>query len=110
MTEQRRYERVAFFCPMHITMMRDGAVVPAQSFDISIKGVGLTAQIELEWGDAIHACFHLKDEANQEIDEDAMGRVAYCLSDEDGNRIGIEFFEAVQESKQPVLTRKINKL
>jgi c-di-GMP-binding flagellar brake protein YcgR len=110
MIERRRYERVAFFCPMHVTVMPDGIAVPARSFDISIGGVGLTTQIELKRGDTILARFHLRNGGVEEIDEEVMGRVAYCQADENGNRIGVEFCATIQESKQPALAHKINNL
>jgi hypothetical protein len=37
-----------------------------------------------------------------------LGRVAYSRADEDGNRVGIEFIEPIQESAQPALARKLN--
>ena len=47
MPEQRRYQRVDFFCPLHLTVLQKGITVPASCFDISIGGVGLSTGIAL---------------------------------------------------------------
>jgi hypothetical protein len=107
---RRRYERVAFFCPLRLSALHDGPAVPGYSFDISFGGVGLTANITLERGEIVHICFLLKHGLNEETAEGLTGRVAYSCADEDGNRIGIEFLEPIQKSVQPVLTRTINNL
>jgi hypothetical protein len=39
-----------------------------------------------------------------------LGRVAYSLADEDGDRIGIEFMETINGSAQPTLANKLNSL
>ena len=54
--------------------------------------------------------FHLHSATGEVVDEDAVGRVAYCQSQEDDNRLGVEFLETVRESTQPALTRAINHL
>jgi len=110
MLGRRRYERVAFFCPLQLTELRNGTTVPASSFDIGIGGVGLTTEIALERGQPVRVRFCLRHESNGETDEDVLGQVAYCRADEDGNRIGIEFLEVVRESTQPALVRRLNSL
>ena len=110
MLAQRRYERVAFFCPLQLTDLRNGTTVPASSFDISIGGVGLTARMALVRGHPVRVRFRLRHESNGEIDEDVLGKVAYCRSDEDGNCMGIQFLEVIRESTQPVLARRLNSL
>jgi hypothetical protein len=110
MMQQRRYERVAFFCPLHLTVLQDGTMTPASAIDISIGGVGATAPLSLERGQTVRVRFHLANGSGGRIDEDVLGRVAYSRADEDGNRVGIEFIEPIREANQPVLTRTINNL
>ncbi|MBU4273155.1 MAG: PilZ domain-containing protein [Planctomycetes bacterium] len=110
MTGQRRYERVAFFCPLQLTVLPDGPTVSANSFDISAGGVGLTAAVFLERGKDVRIDFHVRNGSIEETDECVLGRIAYSRADEDGNRIGIEFLETIRESAQPALTRKLDML
>jgi len=110
MQEQRRYQRVNFFCPLHLTALQSGITVPGRCFDISIGGVGMTTGISLERGQMVRVRFHLHSDAGKVLDEDILGRVAYCQSQEDDNRLGVEFLETVRESTQPALTRAINHL
>jgi hypothetical protein len=107
---QRRYERVAFFCPLQLTVLPNGLTVPGTSFDISIGGVGIATELFLERGQPVRLRFHLENGSHGPIDEDILGRVAYARADEDGNRLGIEFLEAVCESGQPALARRLAKL
>ena len=53
---------------------------------------------------------YLRSGPENTIIEDVAGRVAYCLADEDGNRIGIEFLEPIRLATHPVLAEKINSL
>jgi hypothetical protein len=108
--DKRRYERVAFFCPLQLTELQSGATVPASSFDISMGGVGLTTRIALDRGKAVCVRFCFPHESNEGVFEEVLGQVAYCRSDEDGSRIGVEFLQVVRESAQPVLARKLNRL
>jgi hypothetical protein len=110
MLGQRRYERVAFFCPLQLTVLPDGPTVPARSFDISIGGVGITTEILLERGRAVQIQFQLPNGSKERIVEDILGRVAYCRADEDGDRMGIEFLETIREAAHPALARKLNAL
>jgi c-di-GMP-binding flagellar brake protein YcgR len=110
MFQQRRYERVAFFCPLHLTVQPDGPTVPGRSFDVSLGGVGICAGVLLERGQTVRIRFHLHNGSTKYIDEDIMGRVAYCRADEEGNRMGIEFLETIRETTQPALARKLNSL
>ena len=110
MLERRRYERVDFFCPVHLTVEPDGPTIPCQSFDISLGGVGLSMQASLERGQTVRVCFHLRNGADKTIDETISGHVAYTKSDEGGVRIGIEFLSTIQESNQPALARKLNQM
>ena len=110
MAWQRRYERVAFYCPVQLTVLPNGPAVPGRSFDISIGGVGITTEIALERGQSVCVRFHLQNGAPEGKDEDILGRVAYSRADEDGGRVGIEFLATIQESAQPELARKLNNL
>jgi len=110
MQEQRRYQRMDFFCPLHLTVLQNGFMVPASCIDISIGGVGLIARISLERGQMVRVRFHLNPESGEARDEDIVGRVAYSQAQNDGNRLGIEFLDTIRESTQPVLMRTINHL
>jgi hypothetical protein len=110
MKEQRRYERVPFFCPVRLAVLPNGPAVPGRSFDISIGGVGVVTDLVLERGQPVCVRFHLHNGVSEEVEEDVMGRVTGFQADEDGGRTGIEFLETIQESTQPALTRKINEL
>ena len=106
MLGQRRYERVAFYCPLQLTVLPNGPAVPGRSFDISIGGVGITTEIALERGTIRPGPIPpAKRSRPRAIDEDILGRVAYSRADEDGDRVGIEFLETIQESTQPELAR-----
>jgi c-di-GMP-binding flagellar brake protein YcgR len=110
MLEQRRYERVAFYCNLDLTVLPDGPTVPGRSFDLSVGGAGIITQLSLKRGQAIRIRFHLPNGPNEVIDEDLLGQVAYTRADEDGNRTGIQFLETIREATQPTLARKLNAL
>jgi c-di-GMP-binding flagellar brake protein YcgR len=110
MIEQRRYERVAFFCPLRLSVLMDGRAMSANSVDISLGGVGLTTTASLQQGENVFVRFQLKDQEGKPVEETALGRVVYARADENGNRIGIEFLEMLTESNQPLLSRKLNRL
>jgi c-di-GMP-binding flagellar brake protein YcgR len=110
MAGQRRYERVAFFCPVDLTVQPNGPTLPGGSFDISLGGVGITTEQLLQRGQTVRVRFHLRNGAAGKIDEEVVGRVAYCRADEDGDRMGIEFLETIRESTCPVLARKLDNL
>ena len=108
MLKQRRYERVAFYCGLQVTVLPNGATVPGRSFDISVGGVGSTADILLNRGQTVRVRFHLYNGSNTWTNEDPLARVAYLCADDDGNRIGIEFFETIQEATKPALAHALN--
>ncbi len=108
--EQRHYERLPFYCRLQLTILPNGPVVSARSFDISAGGVGITTNILLNRGQSVRVRFHLPNGLYKRIREDVVGHVAYSCADEDGNRIGIEFEETIQESRQPVLAQKLSTL
>ncbi|MBN1394415.1 MAG: PilZ domain-containing protein [Pirellulales bacterium] len=110
MIERRRYARMAFFCPVRLSALPNGGPVAANTFDISIGGVGLAAPVSLERGVDVRVRFIMKNDSGELVEEEVLGRVAYTQADEDGNRIGIEFLEVVSESSHPMLTRKLNSL
>lgn len=110
MLGRRRYERVSFFCPIQLRVLATGETVQGNSFDISIGGVGITTRKMFDRGEMVSVQFQLHNGTKPAIEEEILGRVAYSLADEDGDRIGIEFLETVNEGKQPELTRRLNKM
>jgi len=106
MLSRRRYERVPFFCPLQLTALKGGAVIQGSALDISLGGVGLTSLAALPRGEPVAVRFLFTHEKNG-IYEEVLGKVAYTKSDEDGNRIGIEFLEPLQEAAYPMLTRRL---
>jgi len=109
MIERRRYVRVPFFCPLHLTVLPRGPTLPANSFDLGLGGVGLCADIFLERGQEVLLRFHINHHGQNVIDEEIFGRVAYSRADEDGNRIGVEFLELLRDSTYPQLSQALNK-
>lgn len=110
MNEKRRYERLAFFCPVCLDVLSDGPAVSAYSYDISIGGVGVIADITLERGTHVRVRFQLRNDLSEIVEEEVLGRIAHTRADENGNHVGIEFLTIVQESSQPALSKQINKL
>jgi hypothetical protein len=110
MFDLRRHERAAFHCQLQLTVLPNGPVVPGNSYDISIGGVGLSAALPLERGQLVSIRFYLHNGRSEELHADVLGHIAYCRSDEDGNRIGVAFLATIQEATQPVLAKKINSL
>ena len=106
----RRYERVAFYSRLQITVLPNGPVVPGNSFDISIGGAGISTSVLLQRGQQVSIRFYLRNGGSEEVHADVLGQVAYCRSDEDGNRIGVAFLAPIQEVTQPVLAKEINNL
>lgn len=107
MNGKRRYERVAFYCPVQLTVLPDGPDVPGNTFDISLAGMGLAAEVFLERGQDVLVRFHPAKGSPPDKDESVLGRVAYSRADEGGNRLGIEFVKPIRESTQPSLTRRL---
>jgi c-di-GMP-binding flagellar brake protein YcgR len=110
MLGRRRYERMPFFCPVTVSVLPDGPALSGRTFDISLGGVGITAQRMLERGKTVRVRFHIQNGSDVAVDEEVMGRVAYSRADEDGDRAGIEFLQAVNDSMQPMLAYKLNNL
>lgn len=110
MLGRRRYERVAFFCPVTVFALPDGPVLSGRTFDISLGGVGVTTERMLERGQSVRVRFHVQNESDEAVEEDVIGQVAFSRADEAGDRMGIEFLQAVHESMQPILTYKLNNL
>ena len=106
----RRYERVAFYCRLQLTVLPNGPVMPGNSFDISIGGVGIATALFLERGQQVSIRFYIPNGRSKEVHADVLGQVAYCRSDEDSNQIGIAFLVPIQEATQPALAKKINSL
>jgi c-di-GMP-binding flagellar brake protein YcgR len=110
MDERRRYERVACFIPVQLTVLPSGPVLQARSFDISRGGVGVMAEKLLERGQAVSIRVHFSNGSPDGADEDVLGRIAYARADEDGDRIGVEFISPIQESITPMLAKKLESL
>jgi hypothetical protein len=110
MLEQRRYQRVAFYCGLQLTVLPNGPTIPARSFDLSVGGVGITSDLLLNRGQAVRIRFHLRNGSKEWTDEDILGRIAYACADESGNRMGIEFLETIQKSTKPALAHALNTL
>ena len=60
MTGQRCCGRVAFFCPVKLTLLPDGPTISANSFDISMGGIGLIAPVFIERGKNVRVQFCVK--------------------------------------------------
>jgi hypothetical protein len=110
MQEQRRYERVGFFCELTMTILSSGKTVPVRSFDISLGGVGVCAEISLGRGALVQIGFRRKNASGQEVADPVLGKIAYCRADEDGNVFGVEFLEPIQAATHPALTRRLQDL
>ena len=110
MSEKRRYQRVAYFHRVDLTVLPNGPTVEGHAFDISIGGIGVTTALWLDRGKEIGIRFRFANGDNTPIEEIILGRVAYSKADEDGNRLGIEFAEVVKAANQPVLARTIDAL
>jgi c-di-GMP-binding flagellar brake protein YcgR len=108
--ERRRYQRVAYFCPLRLTVLPGGQTVSCNSFDISRGGVGLVTNVHLERGQSVLIHFQVHNKRHEAVEADVQGKVAYTRSDEGGNVIGIEFLEDVRESTQPVLAQILDNL
>jgi c-di-GMP-binding flagellar brake protein YcgR len=110
MIERRRYERVQFLCDASVTALPNGAAIAARTLDISLGGVGLLTRTVLEPGQAIAVSFSLRDSTQKEIKEQAFGRVVAFRADLEGNRVGVEFSEPLNESRNPELVRRLMKI
>jgi c-di-GMP-binding flagellar brake protein YcgR len=110
MLGRRRYERVAFFCPVKVFVLPDGPVLSGRTFDISLGGVGITTDRMLERGQTLRIQFHFQKGSDVPVDEEIMGQAAYSRADEDGDRVGVEFLEPVNESTHPMLAYKLNNM
>ena len=105
----RRYERVAFFCRVELAVSSQSPPIAAQTFDISLGGVGVLSPRAIERGVTVNVAFFLRTPRG-ELVERIMGRIAYVKADESGTRLGIEFLETLAEATQPGLTRRLESL
>ena len=110
MESRRRYERVQFYCDIAMTPLPEGQTVPAYSFDLSLGGVGVMADVALPRGHLVRLDFHLKDRQQNSITETILGNIAYSKADEDGNRLGIEFLEPIHQTAAAELTRRLQEI
>jgi hypothetical protein len=107
MESQRRYERVEFYCRVSMTGLPEQFTFTAQSMDISLQGLGVSALSGLEKGHLVKVTFYLKDERQREVTEHIMGRIAYLRADENGSCMGISFLEKITEATHPYLSRQL---
>ena len=107
---QRRYERVSFYCPVEVTVLPDGPTVPGHTFDISLRGVGITLNASLEPGQDVRISFQLRCDSEKCVEESVLGRVANLEPDMDCNRIGIEFIGGIRQPCQHQLATMIGSL
>jgi c-di-GMP-binding flagellar brake protein YcgR len=110
MTNRRRYERVPFFCDLSLTSLSGVTAVAAHSFDISVGGVGVVAQVSLEPGCTVTLAFSLPDKSGRKVVNQVNGRVVRCDADSEANRLGIEFFEPLTAATSPQLIERIMKI
>jgi c-di-GMP-binding flagellar brake protein YcgR len=103
----RRYERTGFLCRVDLATGPNSPRIPGQSIDISLGGVGIMTQAAFEAGQMLTITFFLKNAAQKEVRNQAVGRVVNLKADVDANRLGVEFLEPLQESKQPELVRRL---
>jgi c-di-GMP-binding flagellar brake protein YcgR len=108
--DRRRYERVNFFCRVSLATSPGAPAREAQSTDISLGGVGLTTTGQYALGQVLTVTFHVRDARRGEVQERVAGRVVNLKADLDGNRLGVEFLEPLDERRYPLLTRKVMSL
>ncbi|HZU36820.1 MAG TPA: PilZ domain-containing protein [Gemmataceae bacterium] len=105
--ERRRYERVNFFCRVGLTTLPGAPVREGRSTDISLGGVGLTTGGQFAVGQPVTVTFYLRDPRQGEVQDQVPGRVVNLKADMDGNRLGVEFLEPLDERRHPLLVRKV---
>jgi c-di-GMP-binding flagellar brake protein YcgR len=107
---KRKFERVPFFCEVSVTSLDNGCALHANSFDISLGGVGMTMAASLPVNSLVQVGFHLKNNQQKAVVENIRGRIAYSRAFEDGNYLGVEFLDLPTAATCPELTRKLNSL
>ena len=110
MFESRQQERVPFFCDVAMSRLPGGPSIPARSLDLSLHGVGLVTAGSFEQDQLVMLSFSLRDAAQHEIRERVLGRIAYMRADVDANRVGVQFAEPLQRSKNPELVSRLLKI
>jgi c-di-GMP-binding flagellar brake protein YcgR len=108
--ERRRYERIPYFHEVRLTVLPDGPTVVAHAFDISLGGVGLSTQTSLQPGQMVAVSFPVRDHSNKAVVNRVIGRVAHLTADPDGNRVGVEFAEALGPSVNSELFEQVSQL
>ena len=104
---RRRYERVPFFCKATLTVLPHGRPVVSRSIDISLGGAGIVTSGRIELGQQVALAFYLRNNRQQEAVEEVVGRIVHLRAEEDGNVVGVEFLQPLEESSTPLLTRKM---
>ena len=100
-----------FFCPLQLTVLPDGPTVPGKSFDISLGGVGITADIFLERGQSVVIRFQLEEP----IGTKPSRRACWDESPTRGptrtaTASASSSWRPIRESAQPAVGAKINNL
>jgi c-di-GMP-binding flagellar brake protein YcgR len=109
MNYQRRYERVPFLCNVTMAVLPGGTPLAACTLDLSVGGAGLIAQSPFQPGQLVAISFFLKDAGHKEVVDRITGRVVHLRADVDGNRVGVEFLEPLDEARHPELMSRLLK-
>jgi hypothetical protein len=105
----RRYERVAFNCPVLAWLLAGGPMHSSRSVEISLGGVRIVTTLSVSPGELLWLEFHVKEDG-ESVREEVAGRVVNVTVDACLNTLGIEFLEPLTESRQPALVRRICQL
>jgi len=106
---RRRYERVAFNCPVVAWLLGGGPMHSSRSVDISLGGVRIVTTLSAAPGELLRLEFHVKDDG-ETVREELAGRVVHVTVDDCLSTLGIEFLEPLTEGRQPALVRRIRRL
>jgi hypothetical protein len=106
---RRRYERVAFNCPVLAWPLGGGPMHSSRSVEISLGGVRIVSTLSASPGELLRLEFHLKEDGGI-VREEVAGRVVNVTVDGCLNALGIEFAEPLAEHRQPALVSRIRRL
>ncbi len=107
MNERRDYERVPFHCRTTLLPWPGGNPVEAWAMDLSLGGVQLASERALPARQVVTVTFHLRDEHQREVDEQARGLIMRQRFEIEGYIYGVEFVEILDGSRQPFLLQKL---
>jgi hypothetical protein len=89
---------------MELAVIPNGPIVPAECFDISFGGIGITAGVTLQRGQLVQVRFNLPGGSDGAVE--VLGRTAYSLAEDGENRIGIQFLEQVRTSRPAAIAQR----